>query len=449
MHTALSRLNEEERKEYWACLALRYAPKIGTSSVAKLINHFGSAYKAVQNLERWEEVSLDAKAKYIAEDTWREMAAVEWENAKDLNAHIILWTDKNYPHDLRNIHDAPAMLYALGNLELLKKPCIAIVGSRMCTNKGMQIAEYLATALSLCGFTIISGMAKGIDRAGHFGGLKFEASSIGVLGSGIDIAYPNINSDLYHNMLKKGLLLSEFAPATPPDPRHFPVRNRIISGMSQGVVVIEASTKSGSTITAYTANEQGKNVYAVPGAVGAPQSFGCQQLIRSGAKAIFNVEDILEDIYTLVGLSTTEIDKLLKSHKLSTNDLFKHNSTLVLDNYDNKESKSTKNKKEKKSNTTDLPLLEEFKSLYTQEDNKQDNENREKQEEVIEMHKAWYTKESLEYKILELVFEKKMHVDNLCKILDISVQELTVCLINLEMKDHITRYEGSWYGRYK
>ncbi len=486
MQTALSKLNEEERKEYWACLALRYAQSIGTTSVSRLMKHFGSAFVAVQSLEDWEQVGLGAKSKYIEDDQWRKMATVEWENARDLDATIILWTSKTYPENLKHIEQAPSMLYALGDIELLKKPSIGVVGARNCTKTGTQIAEYLGTALSLCGFSVISGMARGIDRAGHIGGLKHSASSIGVLGCGIDVAYPNINSDLYLEMRKKGLLLSEFAPTTLPDPRHFPARNRIISGLSYGVVVVEASRRSGSTITAYTANEQGKNVYAVPGALGAEMSFGCQQLIRNGAKAIFNVEDILEDVIPLLAMDNKEINSVLKSHKLSSEDLFLHNSVLNLNKEEKKnaskkfthtqfedntntqfKSESPQIKEKKVSNTKGTPLLDDFTKLFqaeskdTKEENVKKTTKKVKKEvkETIEekIHKeiditdyeAWYSKESLEYQVISLLAEKKMHFDTLCQALCVSPQDLSICLIKLELQDHIARYEGSWYGRYE
>ncbi len=489
MATALSRLDEQERKEFWACLAMRYAKGLGSSSASKAVRHFGSAYDAVQNTQEWYTIGLGDKAKFLDNDEWRTLASIEWENCKDLDAHIILWNSKDYPIDLRNVQEAPPMLYAHGDLSLINKPCIGIVGSRSCTKAGVEIGEYIATALSLCGFTVASGMARGIDRVAHIGGMKHVGSSIGVLGSGIDMTYPEHNSDLFYDMRKNGLLLSEFPPASHPDPRNFPKRNRIISGISQGVVLIEAGRKSGTIITAYKANEQGRNVYAIPGAFGSAKYFGCQQIIRHGAKAIFDVEDILVDILPLIGAKAQDINALLKAHKLSSEVLFGYNSVL---NPDKEEKKLAKkrfdhidytiegnvperfrdnvakfkeytrseaqndfsnllidieeekpapktSKKNTKKNTN--PRFDLLNSLESREEEKSTSSSNTKED-----FKILYAKESLEYKIIELISKEKMQAETIARKLDTEGQEVTICLVNLELYGHISRYEGAWYG---
>ncbi len=192
--------------------------------------------------------------------------------------------------------DAPALLYARGDLSLLNGPCMAIVGSRKCTAEGVEVAAAITRDLSASGITIVSGMAKGIDRVAHAAALHNVGKSIAVLGTGIDVIYPKGNADIYSDLLKDGLIISEYAPKTPPVGLNFPIRNRIISGISLGVLVVEGTLRSGTLITARQALEQNRDVFAIPGTANALSSQGCQELIRQGAKVVFTAEDILCDM---------------------------------------------------------------------------------------------------------------------------------------------------------
>ncbi len=296
--SALGLLDEAGRAEYWASLALRHTPRLGARSIRRLLGHFGSALEAVRRTESWPEaVVAGHRAAGLRDDSWREAARPEWEAAKTLPGHILLWTDPRYPALLRELPDAPALLYALGDPKLLAGPCLAVVGKRQCSSEGVRAAAYFAASLASAGVTVVSGLARGVDQAAHRAALDKAGRTIAVLGTGVDVPYPREAEPLYCALREHGLLLSEFAPGTLPVPANFPVRNRIISGLSLGVLVAEAAPRSGSLITARLALEQNRAVYAVPGALGAPTAQGCQELIRQGAKPVFAASDILEDLF--------------------------------------------------------------------------------------------------------------------------------------------------------
>ncbi len=201
-----------------------------------------------------------------------------------------------YPALLEQIYDPPSILYARGNLAALEKPCVSIVGTRRPTYYGLQMAEGLAGDLARCGLAIVSGMARGIDAAAHRGCLGAGGCTIAVFGCGVDIVYPGEHRRLAKEILTDGIILSEFAPGTSPAPQNFPVRNRIISGLALGTVIVEASEYSGSLITARLAMEQNRELYALPGSVTSPQSFGPNYLIKQGAKLVQSWRDVVEEL---------------------------------------------------------------------------------------------------------------------------------------------------------
>ena len=290
-------MDEAARKEYWASLALRHCRGLGARSGARLARHFGSAYAAVQAREQWGEAGVNkGQAAELATGSWRVTAREEWDRARDISATVVLWTDPEYPALLRSIIDAPLVLYCRGDLSLLQSPGFAVVGSRKATRHGRSVAEYMSRCLSACGIAIVSGMALGIDRVAHEAALARVGRSIGVLGTGIDMLYPIGNMTVFEEMERHGLLISEFAPGTLPHAGNFPIRNRIISGLSLGVLVVEAAQRSGSLITARLALEQNREVYAVPGPALDAHCLGCQDLVRQGARAVFSAEDVLRDL---------------------------------------------------------------------------------------------------------------------------------------------------------
>jgi DNA processing protein len=204
--------------------------------------------------------------------------------------------DTAYPKSLLEIPDPPLMLYAKGRIELLSANSIAVVGSRNATAQGISNAEKFSEVLSKAGFTIVSGMALGIDTAAHQGALRGSGSTVAVIGTGADIVYPARNHALAHMIAESGCILSEYALGTPALPANFPRRNRIISGLSKGVLVVEAAAQSGSLITARMAGEQGRDVFAIPGSIHSPLAKGCHLLIKQGAKLVESAQDILEEI---------------------------------------------------------------------------------------------------------------------------------------------------------
>lgn len=294
---SLKKLSSPAQEEFWCTLALRHCTGIGARSQARLLKSFGSAKTACENFRQWPDLGINPiKAQQFERESWRKTAETEWRKSLKTEATIILWKSASYPRLLRELPDTPALLYAAGDLNLLTAPCIAIVGSRNPTPNGRTIAESFGYALSANGITVVSGMAMGIDRQAHLGALRQVGKSIGILGTGIDLIYPKCNADIFAQMRKSALLLSEFPTGSPPAAANFPIRNRIISGLSLGVIVVEAAAKSGSLVTARLALEQNREVFAIPGPALDSHSIGCQNLVRQGARAVFYPDDIMRDM---------------------------------------------------------------------------------------------------------------------------------------------------------
>ena len=209
---------------------------------------------------------------------------------------ILTLADADYPQALLNIADPPILLYIQGRDRLLSATSLAVVGSRNATVQGIQNAERFSEAASRAGLTVVSGLALGIDAAAHHGGLRGSGSSVAVIGTGIDIVYPMRNRALAQRLAEEGCIVSEYPLGMPPVAANFPRRNRIISGLARAVLVVEAAAQSGSLITARTAAEQGRDVFAIPGSIHSPLSKGCHQLIKQGAKLIESAQDILEEL---------------------------------------------------------------------------------------------------------------------------------------------------------
>ena len=209
---------------------------------------------------------------------------------------VLTLADATYPRLLLEIADPPPLVYARGRIELLQRPCLAVVGSRNATAQGAANAESFARALSNSGLTVVSGMALGIDAAAHRGGLAGPGATIAVLGTGIDVVYPRSNAGLAAQIAERGLMISEFPLGTGALASNFPRRNRLISGLAQGCLVVEAALASGSLITARAAAEQGREVFAIPGSIHSPVSKGCHALIKSGAKLVESADDVLAEL---------------------------------------------------------------------------------------------------------------------------------------------------------
>lgn len=239
-----------------------------------------------------EELKIKLTSEKIKDDAKR-----EYEYCINNNINLLSFYSKDYPINLQNVPYPPPLLYYKGTL-LPKDECsISIVGSRKYTEYGNLATKKLAYELASCGITIISGMARGIDGFAHKYAISGNGRTLAVLGTGINVIYPTEHNKLYNEIIENGAVISEFPINTPPQPQNFPLRNRIVAGLSLGTVVIEAALKSGSMITARLAGEFGRNIYSVPGNIFYPQSTGTNELIKDGAKIITCTNDILEDIY--------------------------------------------------------------------------------------------------------------------------------------------------------
>jgi DNA processing protein len=297
-----------------AWLALVLAPGLGGRRIAGLIEAFGSP-------SRWPEHSdAQLRAAGLDEGSIRALhqpdperlaSSQAWLNHSD--HHLITLDDEFYPPLLRQIHDPPAALFVVGDPALLVRPQVAIVGSRSATPGGLDHARSFAATLARAGFVITSGLAAGVDARAHEGCLDAGGPTLAVVGTGPDKVYPARHKDLARRIMGQGALISMFPPGTEPRPGNFPARNRIISGMSLGTLVVEAGLRSGSLITARLASEQGREVFAIPGSVHNPQARGCHQLIRQGAKLVETADEVIEELAPLAGELAGSLQALLSA----------------------------------------------------------------------------------------------------------------------------------------
>ena len=294
---------KQELYRYW----IGSIPKAGSYKIETMLTYFGSpeamyhaSDKAMEDMKKsCGDRGISITEKDIDIIKFSKDAEVLNRNYGYLMEHgirMITNLDSSYPEKLRHIYDSPFSLYLKGNPFPCGKKAIAVVGARECSVYGKEAAKYLSGALAKEGILIISGLARGIDSGAHAGALSQGGSTYGIMGCGIDFCYPVENINLYMDMQESGGILSEYGPGIKPLPYHFPMRNRIISGLSDGVLVIEAREKSGSLITVDMGLDQGKNIYAVPGRITDKLSGGCNNLIKMGAKAVTSPQDILEDL---------------------------------------------------------------------------------------------------------------------------------------------------------
>ena len=291
-------------------LQLTLTPGLGAATLRGLLSRFGQPENvlAAPRAELARFAGADTLQALGSEAVARSVEqALAWLERPG-NALVTL-ADAAYPRLLLEIADPPALLYCRGRAELLNRPALAVVGSRNATAQGAANAEQFARSFSAAGLSIVSGLAQGIDAAAHRGGLAAEGSTIAVLGTGVDNSYPRANLALAEEIATRGLLVSEFPLGTQALAHNFPRRNRLISGLAQGCLVIEAALASGSLITARSAAEQGREVFAVPGSIHSPLSKGCHALIKSGAKLVESAEDVLSELalFRRTGFASTRV----------------------------------------------------------------------------------------------------------------------------------------------
>jgi len=301
-----------------AWLTLTNTPGIGSRTALRLIEKFGSPQTILSAPQTaLAECKLSNRSlEYLASAKSQTFDhTLEW--LEQPNHHLVTWHDERYPAMLREISDPPMLLYIHGDPELLSTPQLAIVGSRNPSTGGNDSSHDFARYLAAHGFTITSGLATGIDSAAHSGALK-QGRTIAITGTGLDRVYPARHRQLAHQIAENGALVSEFPLNTKPHPGNFPRRNRIISGLSLGTLIVEAAIKSGSLVTARLALEQGREVFAIPGSIHNPLARGCHRLIREGAKLVETAADIIEELAPLLGL-LPELEQPATSNTKPTN----------------------------------------------------------------------------------------------------------------------------------
>jgi DNA processing protein len=281
-----------------ALVALNLIEHVGPVRVRHLLDHFGEA-PAILRASRAQLLQVQG----IGEDTadaiagWEKRVDLrgELQRVRDFGCHILTQAEAEYPELLRQIYDPPIVLYVKGSLTPRDKNAVAMVGSRRTTHYGQETARKLAYQLAYTGVTIVSGGARGIDTAAHQGALSAKGRTVAVLGTGINLVFPPENAELFERIANNGAVITQFPFNRPADKQSFPIRNRIVAGMTLGTVVVEADRNSGALITAGMAGDYGRQLFAVPGRVDSPSSKGCHDLIKKGAKLCEDVEDILSE----------------------------------------------------------------------------------------------------------------------------------------------------------
>lgn len=301
-------MDKSDDLRYW--LALTFVKDIGPVTAKKLLSAFHSPrdiFNApIRDLKKVGDIKASRATSIHSFDSW-DLVDREIEKIDELGIRAVTFADGAYPEPLRQIDDSPVLIYMKGEISDEDKYAMGIVGSRNMSPYGKSVAETFSYELASKGFTIVSGMARGVDTTAHRGALRAKGRSIAVLGCGIDTPYPAENAALIDELAGSGAVISEFPLGTPPNRENFPKRNRLISGLSLGVLIVEAAAGSGSLITANYALDQGKEIFAVPGGITAMNSVGTNELIKRGAKLVQGVDDIIHELAPLLkGLLRTE-----------------------------------------------------------------------------------------------------------------------------------------------
>jgi len=413
-------------KEFFACLALKHTPKLSKTKLAAILAHYDSAYDVVQDAASWPRFELTGQtlSRRCQDGAWREKGEAEYKSAMQAGMQVLTWYDPRYPDQLREIHEPPLLLYYSGDISLLKNPGVAVVGARECTPLGLEAAGRISLELSKIGITVVSGLALGIDSQAHIGGLREIGSSIAVLGCGLDINYPPRNSEVRKKLERSGLVVTEYGPGTNPIPRNFPYRNRIISGLSLGVLVAEAAHNSGSLITARLAGEQGRDVFALPGPIGQPTFTGCHRLIKQGAALIENAGDIVEILrYDFA----RELEGVPDPEPADTGEDIDTSLVAV------------------KTASKRKPAVKKVKRT------KKKAQPKDKQEEIVKKRPSAVERESMvlndeELEIMTVLDgTDKMHIDALGRELSWESPKISKILLMLEMRGAVQQLPGMWY----
>ncbi len=392
-------------------LRLCLAHGLGNMRIAKLLKNFGHISAIFNATDQALLEHLLPKHLEILKNTQQALQDYLPKHIQflaDSQHAFITWDDGFYPESLRQAYDAPCALYVKGNIQLLKNLAIGIVGSRDASVYGLKYAAQFSKKLAEYGFTIVSGMAAGIDHAAHEAALTEKGSTIGVLGTGIDIIYPRQNQPLFTKMAQNACIISEFLLGSPPTKHSFPIRNRSIAALAKGVLIIEAGLRSGSLITARLANEMGRDVFVLPHCVDQPQAAGGNALIKQGAQLVDDVTDILQS-YGLF-----EVAEISDISDVSKNSL----------NENNKPQKSTLSKKKSEA-STQFSLLDNQQNQQTQK---------------------IYTC-VIQEAIMQLLTMDSMKLDDLIEKIAYAPEEIQTQLFMLELDNDIVRLPGGQYRK--
>jgi DNA processing protein len=301
-------------------LSLSMTPGLGSRLAGKLLRQFGSPEGIFRaSLTELEACRLPAApAQAIKRRSSHKEAEAELAEVRKLGCRLLNWDEPEYPQRLLEIYDPPPLLYVRGDASVLNRHSISMVGTRRPTPYGNQVAERLGRDLAERGLTVVSGMARGVDSSAHQGACKAShGAAVGVLGTGVDVIYPKENKKLFGEVEQRGALISEFPLGTHPAPENFPVRNRVVAGMSLGIVVVQGAQYSGSLITARLGMEFGREVYGVPGSITTDVSFAPNQLIKQGAKLVTSWEDVVEELPTEIRAELFPVEETSKEERAS------------------------------------------------------------------------------------------------------------------------------------
>lgn len=390
-----------DTQERLAWIELALTPFVGAETFLRIIKYFGSAQNALSASAA--EISPFCQrqvSKYWHSDVAKQAteAAIEWERAHT-DARLLLLADNDFPAMLTKGLTPPPLLFVRGDSQCLHQPALSIVGSRHATPQAMRITHDFAAALARKGVTIISGMASGADTAAHQGALQAMGTTVAVWGTGIDRVYPARNKNLATQIAAHGCIISEFPLGTRPSPGNFPRRNRLIAALSQGTLVVEAATESGSLITARLAGEMGREVMAIPGSIDNPLSKGCHALIKQGAKLVENLEDILQECPRL--LQKKDLQSYSNRPHLQTDDISKSST------------------------------------------------NTDNSEDILSVHSSDCILNPMEQQVLDGLGYGIMHPDMLVTALGMAATDVYAHLVTLELGGWITTLPGGCYQRIK
>ena len=412
--------NIEDIKTY--LIALNQIDKVGDKRISELINHYESVENIFEdkeeNIKNLLEKKFKSKIGNFDKNEILDKAHKIIEQSKDYGIGILSLFDEEYPFNLKQIDNPPYILYYKGNLKKLRRNAIAIVGTREPTNESCKYSFELASKLSSLNISVVSGMAKGVDKEAHLGAISSHVNTVAVLGNGIDNVYPSENLKIYNKLIEKGIIVSEFEIGRKPDRMNFPRRNRIISGLSYAVVMVEAASKSGALITVDYALNQGRDVYIAPYDEKRNCYFGNHKLYKDGAKIAYNVMDILEDFDSIFSNDDDYVKMKLKyfeggdirKNKNNKNEIKDNIEININDNDDAKKKKKVKENKKIKSNEIINNLKEDESALYN------------------------------------IISESdKIHIDDIIEKSNIKVQIVTSILMQLEISGLIKQLAGKYY----